>query len=190
MNTKSEEAESEEILLQKKTRHPFEFIASIGAIATVIWIVCKFVLILCIVPTRSMQPTVPAKSCVIASRLDHTYERYDVVAFYPPDEPDVLYLKRIIGLPGETIRVRKGLAYVKQEDGQYKELDYSFIRNVPVSDEELEYTIPEDCYFMLGDNRDRSYDSRFWRNPYVPSDNIVGVGKFVFHFSNIQYKAK
>lgn len=185
----TEEPEKKETMLKCLKRKKFKYL-TYAAILAAIWILCKVVLIFCIVPTRSMQGTVPVKSCVIASRLDHTYERYDIVAFYSLDEPDVLYLKRIIGLPGETIRVRKGLAYVKQDNGQYKELDYSFIRNVPVSDEEMEFTIPENCYFMMGDNRDESHDSRYWDNPYVPSENIVGVGKYVFYFSNVQYKEK
>lgn len=92
--------------------------------------------------------------------------------FKYPDDPEQkeLYIKRIIGLPGETINIVNGKVYI---DGKKTPLDDSFCPETPIGDFGP-YTVPEGCYFMLGDNRNCSKDSRFWENTYVREDQIVG----------------
>ena len=99
-------------------------------------------------------------------------ERFDIVIFKYPDDPEQkeLYIKRIIGLPGETINIVNGKVYI---DGKKTPLDDSFCPETPIGDFGP-YTVPEGCYFMLGDNRNCSKDSRFWENTYVREDQIVG----------------
>ena len=99
-------------------------------------------------------------------------ERFDIVIFKSPDDPEQkeLYIKRIIGLPGETINIVNGKVYI---DGKKTPLDDSFCPETPIGDFGP-YTVPEGCYFMLGDNRNCSKDSRFWENTYVREDQIVG----------------
>ena len=81
-----------------------------------------------------------------------------------------LFIKRGIGLPGETVTIRDGKVYI---DDSTEPLDDSFTPETPVGDFGP-YVVPENSYFMLGDNRNWSKDSRFWENTYVTFDEIVG----------------
>ena len=86
------------------------------------------------------------------------------------DDESQLFIKRIIGLPGETVEIIDGKVYI---DGSEAPLDDSFTPETPTGNYGP-YTVPENCYFMLGDNRNNSKDSRFWQNTYVERDKILG----------------
>jgi signal peptidase I len=135
-----------------------------------------------------MENTIMTGDLLLSTRYDkHDISRYDIVVFIPPDDPEDYYIKRVIGLPGETILVEDGKVYA---DGV--ELDDSFIAEEMDESGDGTYTVPDDCYFMLGDNRNHSYDSRFWDTKYVPLENIVAKAKFRWFpftaFGNITYK--
>lgn len=135
----------------------------------------NFVVVHANVPTGSMMDTVPEKSRIIGNRLSYVFsdpQRYDVVAFEFPDNEDEIYLKRIIGLPGETVQVIAGKVYI---NGSSEPLDDSFTRELPSpSSNSGPFKVPEDCYFMMGDNRNNSHDSRKWVNKYVKKEKILG----------------
>ena len=97
-------------------------------------------------------------------------ERFDIVIFKYPDDESQLFIKRVIGLPGETVEIKDGKVYI---DGSETPLDDSFIPET-MKGSFGPYQVPEDCYFMLGDNRNNSKDSRYWKNTYVRFDQIVG----------------
>lgn len=131
------------------------------------------------VPTSSMENTIMADSRIIINRLSYISDspkRGDIVAFQCPDEePDSIpYLKRIIALPGETIQGTGGKVYIDE-----KELPEPYIIDTVTSDFGT-YTVPENCYFMMGDNRTNSWDSRFWENKYVEKNDIVGKALFEY----------
>ena len=73
-------------------------------------------------------------------------------------------------MPGETVTINEGKVYINDSDTP---LDDSFIREPMETEGKSTYKVPEDSYFMMGDNRNESYDSRFWDNPYVSKDKIV-----------------
>ena len=79
-----------------------------------------------------------------------------------------MYVKRIIGLPGDVVEVKNGEVYV---NGEALEEDY-----IKETTEGFygPYEVPEDCYFMMGDNRNNSLDSRYWDNKFVEEDKILG----------------
>ena len=138
-------------------------------------IVNNFILINALVPSESMEKTIMTGDRIFGFRLAYEWnepERFDIVIFKYPDDPEQkeLYIKRIIGLPGETINFVNGKVYI---DGKKTPLDDSFCPETPIGDFGP-YTVPEDGYFMLGDNRNCSKDSRFWENTYVREDQIVG----------------
>lgn len=127
------------------------------------------------VPSSSMEDTLEPGDLVFGTRYDaQEIERYDVMVFQAVDE-DVCYVKRVIGLPGETIKVENGKVYA---DGI--ELDDSFVKGNMDSSGDGTFKVPEGSYFMMGDNRNHSSDSRFWETPYVPAENMVGHAKVVF----------
>ena len=138
-------------------------------------IVNNFILINALVPSESMEKTIMTGDRIFGFRLAYKFEepeRFDIVIFKYPDDPEQkeLYIKRVIGLPGETVNIVNGKVYI---NGEQTPLDDSFCPETPIGDFGP-YTVPEDCYFMLGDNRNCSKDSRFWENTYVREDQIVG----------------
>ena len=136
------------------------------------------------IPSGSMEGTIRTNSVVFSTRYDvgeGKLERYDILTFAAPDDSEVAYIKRLIGLPGETVEVKEGKVYA---DGV--ELDDSFMNGMQNQMGDGVYEVPEGCYFFLGDNRNNSRDSRFWDNPYVPLKNIQAKAKCIlFPFSDI-----
>lgn len=110
--------------------------------------------------------------------------RGDVVVFRPPHDPTQDYIKRVIGLPGETIRIVDQVVFVRPpgEEGYMPLVEPYGSHQDPEAAPDLgdldPVTIPEDQYFVMGDNRDNSLDSREWGT--VPRDRIVGRGLLVY----------
>lgn len=100
-------------------------------------------------------------------------ERGDIVVFWYPNDPDKSYVKRIIGLPGETVEVRDGRIFINGRELEEPYLDaqrnLAHITKAPVH-------VTEHYYFVMGDNRDNSYDSRSWG--LVPEKYIYGKALF------------
>lgn len=137
------------------------------------------------VPSASMEETVMTGDRLIGNRLAYVTkdpERFDIIFFKYPDDESRIFIKRIIGLPGETVEVRDGKVYINDEATP---LDDSFIRE-PMQGSFGPYEVPENCYFVMGDNRNDSLDSRFWTNKFVEKDKILGKAMFrYFPFSDI-----
>lgn len=143
------------------------------------------------VPTGSMETTIMSKSRVIGSRLSYINsdpKRGDVVIFHFPDDPTgkTYYVKRIIGLPGETVDIVDGKVYIDGSDTPLEEpyvnlsVDEEFGPFTAPEESYGPYMVPEGCYFMLGDNRNNSLDARFWENKYVAKDKIIAKVLFSY----------
>ncbi len=101
----------------------------------------------------------------------HEPERGDVIIFHPPFNEHDDYIKRIIGLPGESIEIEQGTVYIHTKDGRALPLNEPYITERSSQSFKGD-TIPENEYFVLGDNRNNSYDSRGgWT---LPRKNIIG----------------
>lgn len=109
----------------------------------IIVVIFKVIIFIGYVPSESMEPTIPAGSTIIGIRSFSELHRGDIVIF---KHDNTYMVKRIAAEPGETI-----------ENSITGEL----------------LTIPKDSYYVLGDNSDNSYDSRYWKDPYISSDNIM-----------------
>ena len=148
------------------------------------------VLMLDLVPTGSMAGTIQPGDILISTRYDkEDVDRYDIMVFIPPDNPDTYYIKRVIGLPGETILVYDGDVYA---DGV--KLDGSFLPERMDRRGDGEYVVPDGCYFMMGDNRNHSLDARYWDEKFVPVENMVAKARItIFPFSragSLAYEVK
>lgn len=150
-----------------------EYLKMIIFVVAVVLVVNNFLLINAKIPSESMEQTIMTGDRVFGNRLAYVFgepERYDIIIFKYPDNEKELFIKRIIGMPGETVEIKDGKVYI---NGSEEPLKDSFTPETPVGDYGL-YTVPEDSYFVLGDNRNYSRDSRFWNNPYVAEDKILG----------------
>lgn len=164
----------------------WEYVKMIIIVVVVVLVVNNVVLINAKIPSQSMEKTIMTGDRIFGFRLAYGInldlfgheiskktkdpERYDIVIFKYPDDEEQLFIKRVIGLPGETVEIKDGKVYI---DGAETAIDDSFIPE-KMRGSYGPYTVPEDCYFMLGDNRNNSKDSRFWKNTFVRFDQIVG----------------
>lgn len=143
-----------------------------------------------VIPSGSMENTLLIGDHLIMSRVGYDAgvpftnwhlplwrnpQRQQVVIFKPPFEPNAPdYVKRVIGLPGDTIDIREGSVWI---NGQRLAEKYTNGRTEPY-ELHTPYKVPENCYFVMGDNRGNSYDSRFWG--CVPRKDIIGSPVIIY----------
>ncbi len=188
------------------------------------------------IPSGSMYPTLMVGDYLFVSKSAYGYSRYsfplglggfdgrilqskgpkrgDVVVFKLPSDTQIDYIKRVIGLPGDTIQMIGGQLYINdavvprepvgmvqyqeytdgpvQDVMQYKQtlpngkvIDIYERGDAEALDNTQKFTVPEGHYFMMGDNRDNSQDSRVQEMVgFVPADNLVGRARFIFFSTN------
>lgn len=182
------------------------------------------------IPSGSMLPNLLIGDYLFVSKFSYGYSRYsfpfgivplpksrvfsakprrgDVAVFKLPSNTSINYIKRIIGLPGDRIQMKKGQLFInenlitQQDDGIYKHIykrrfEQNFdkykellengkfysvlnINDYQTLDNTEEFIVPENEYFVMGDNRDNSLDSRANGGWFVPLENFVGKGNFIF----------
>lgn len=127
------------------------------------------------VPSSSMETTIMTGDRIVGFRLSYAFsdpKRGDIMIFKFPDDESVLFVKRLIGMPGDTVEVHDGNVYINGEV-----LDEPYL-NVVTEGNFGPYQVPEDSYFMMGDNRNNSMDSRYWENTFLKRDKVVGKAIF------------
>ena len=153
------------------------------------------------IPTGSMEPTLLVGDHLMVNRYMFRHEslpwldrlmptrdvrRGDVVVFKYPDDPTKDFIKRVIGLPGETVEMRANEVYIdgKKIDETYRWLDPRFVARARFGDPRMmeagPFHVPAGCYFAMGDNRYNSQDSRFWEHTFVRQDEIKGRALFIW----------
>ncbi len=155
-------------------REIIEWIIVIAISALLALALDKFIIVNAKIPSASMEPTIMTGDRLIGNRLAYINDlpqRGDIVIFKYPDNEKEYFIKRVIGLPGETVTVKNGLVYIDDSDTPLDESDY--VVTTPLGDFGP-YKVPEGAYFMMGDNRNNSMDSRYWNHPYVYKDKILG----------------
>ncbi len=155
-------------------REVFEWIMVILISAALAFALDKFIIVNAKIPSASMEPTIMTGDRLIGNRLAYLNkdpERGDVVIFLFPDNEKEYFIKRVIGLPGETVSIRGGKVYINDSPQPLDESAY--VMTTPLGDFGP-YTVPQGAYFMMGDNRNNSMDSRYWNQPFVYKDKILG----------------
>jgi signal peptidase I len=117
-----------------------------------------------------------------------TIKRRDIIVFKYPEEPDRDFIKRVIGLPGETVEVREKKVYINGTalDEPYVHFltgpsgpsEFHEVTSFDVRERYGPVTVPADHYFVMGDNRDNSQDSRYWG--FLPRENIKGKSLIIY----------
>ena len=157
------------------------------------------------IPSGSMEPTLQIKDRIFVERFSRFYktpERGDVMVFYPPSTElqntplklfarltgffckDIAYIKRVIGMPGDKFEIKtdktgKSMVYIN--DKPYEENYIKSVYDYSICTEAMHcgpFTIPEGEYFMMGDNRGNSQDSRYWGT--LKEDRFIGKAVFLF----------
>jgi signal peptidase I len=155
-----------------------------------------------VVPSASMSPTILPGDRILANKLEYQLrdpQRFDVVIFRVPDNPQQRYVKRLVGLPGETVEVKDGRVRINGEElpqqpaptppppGAQGEIRWETrdgrTHQVLVSDNRdgddmPPQTVPPHAYFVLGDNRNLSRDSRHFS--FVPAGDLVGEAQCLY----------
>ena len=168
-------------------------------VIAVVFVLTQFVIINVRVPSGSMENTIMTKDRLIGFRFSYWFDepqRGDIILFsYPVDEKQT-YIKRVIGLPGETVEIRDGTIYI---DGSSEPLEEDYLKETWTWENDgYTFKVPEGCYFVLGDNRNDSEDGRFWAQialnegkastpeeaepySYVKKDEIKGKAIFKYY---------
>lgn len=145
----------------------------IAAVAALL--INRFILINAEIPTGSMENTIMIGDKLIGFRLSYLFDepkRGDIIIFKYPDDETQNYVKRVIGCPGETVVIRDGKIYI---DGSQEPLKEDYLpEEWIVATGPYTFYVPEDAYLVLGDNRNNSFDARYWTNTYVQKDKILG----------------
>jgi len=128
-----------------------------------------------IVNGASMDPAFETSQYLIIDQISYRFEepkRGEVIVFYFPEDTSKFFIKRIIGLPEETVTIERGNVSVTTASGENISLDEPYIAPQNASDSTLAVKLGKNEYFVMGDNRESSSDSRIW-GP-LPRDLIVG----------------
>jgi len=138
------------------------------------FIIKSLILQISYIPTGSMIPTLNEREAVLVLRIPYYFrepKRGEIIVFKYPEDPTKEYVKRLIGLPGDKVEIKNGVVYIND-----KPLEEPYVKNKS-SDNYGPVTVPHDSYFVLGDNRPVSVDSRYWG--FVPKKNLVGKAVFL-----------
>lgn len=162
-----------------------DFVLPIGFALVAALGIRTFVATAAVVPSASMYPTIPATSprqfsVIAVDKLATEFgsiHRGEVVTFHFPDKPSEIFVKRVVGLPGDMVTVTENAVYING-----KRLDESNINIAKSNGTALgTYHVPAGHYFMLGDNRPPSDDSRLWVHKYVARSAIIGRADLVMY---------
>jgi len=183
------------------------WITELIVIVMVVLLIRAFVAQAYNIPSGSMKPTLLVGDFILVNKLVYRFsepQRGDIVVFKYPIDPNIDFIKRIIALPGEEVEVRNNQVFINgkplplievgrgEENGVrkviYEEVlpegikhKVQFYEDFPFSKRDFgPVVVPPNHYFVMGDNRDNSEDSRYWG--FLPKENIVGKA-FVIYFS-------
>ncbi len=152
----------------------FEMVETVAIAIVAVFLVRTFVAQPFLVSGSSMEPTFLNGNYLLVDELTYDFrapERGEVIVFHYPKDTSVYFIKRIIGLPGETVSINDGIVTITDQ-GQKEVLQEPYIPD-PGTFSNFTETLGPNQYFVMGDNRNASFDSRSW-GP-VPRSDIVGL---------------
>ena len=176
--------EEKNISKEEKTsplKEALSWVLTFAAAILVALVLKNFVIINATVPTGSMENTIMPGDDLFGFRLAYQFsepKRGDIIIFKYPDDEEEKYVKRIIGLPGETVRISNAKVYIDDSETPLQE---EYLKDEwTVATGPFEFQVPEGCYFVMGDNRNDSWDARYWDNTYVAREKIIGKAEWVY----------
>lgn len=158
----------------------FQLLVYFVIICVVVFFVNKYVTQRNVVDGDSMYPTLHDKDSVMIDKLSYRFhepERFDIIVFPYNEEERIFYIKRIIALPGETVQIINGEIYVNDAVLE-EDYGYEAIADYTMGTAKMPITLGEDEYFVLGDNRNNSIDSRDEDVGLIKREEIRGKAYF------------
>lgn len=174
----------------------FSWLLMVVVILAAVWVLTNYIIVNARIPSGSMENTIMTGDRLIGTRFSYWFtgpQRGDIALFHWPVDPKTIYIKRVIGLPGEKVTIRQGKIYINDSETPLKE-DY-LKEEWTEENDGMTFQVPENCYLMLGDNRNNSQDSRYWADvaieegkakteaeaqkyTYVRRDQFIGKAAF------------
>lgn len=195
-----------------------EYARALFPVVLIVFVLRSFIVEPFRIPSGSMLPSLHIGDFILVNKFSYGIrlpvinqkiipvggpDRGDVMVFRYPKDPKLNFIKRVIGLPGDTIGYRNKKLFIngkevpRIEDGEYNfsqlklrgtsasryletidDSTHSILLDDGLRSRDMEVTVPEGNYFVMGDNRDHSNDSRYWR--FVPESNVVGKAFFIW----------
>lgn len=160
-----------------------DYLIPIAVAIVLALLIRQFLIYKIVVPTASMYPTIKDNDQIMVTKVysPNSLKRGDIVVFDSKELNEEL-IKRLIGLPNDKVKITSnGEVYVNDT-----KLNQPYVVNN--GGKSGDFTVPEGHYFFLGDNRSNSWDSRYWKNPYIAWSDIKGKARFIiFPFNRMQF---
>jgi len=178
-------------MLKNRIQNPIirgiaEWLLAIAVAALLFVVVRSFLFRIAHVTGSSMEPTLSHGDMVVLNRLSYIFTTPrvgDIVAFPFPEDPSEFYIKRIIALPGDVVDLHEGIFFI---NGQAIDDAFSQMPTVSLGDVQFPITVEDGLFFVLGDNRNGSMDSRFSSVGNVPARDMVGrVAVRIYPFNRL-----
>lgn len=173
--------------IKKKKSTVREYAEAIAIAVVLAFFIRIFIVEAFKIPSGSMIPTLLVGDHLLVSKFTYKFTepaRGDIVVFKYPDDPSRNFIKRIIAVGGDTIEVRDKVVYVNRTRQEEPYVQYVTQEVFPAESSSRDnfgpVTVPQNAYFMMGDNRDSSLDSRFWENRFVNRRAIVGKALIIY----------
>lgn len=169
-------------------REAFGFVRYMVVAAITVSVVTKVFFPFIFVPTSSMENEIPREGFVFCNKVRYwkanAPKRGDVVLFKRMElmNDDKLYVKRVVGLPGEKIEIIDGITYI---DG--KKYEETWLKEEPKKENFGPFYVPLGYYFCMGDNRNNSYDCRYWQEHYISEEDIEAKCNIVISGKGINF---
>lgn len=172
MGSQRKEKRSQEVSAVKEV---FSWILTIVLAVVAALFIKNYIIINANIPSGSMENTIMTGDRLFGYRLAYKKDapkRGDIIIFKYPDDETENYVKRVIGLPGETVVVEDAKIYI---NGSAVPFEENYLKeDWTVAKGPYTFEVPKDSYLVMGDNRNNSYDARYWENTYVKRDKILG----------------
>ena len=163
----------------EKKKELIKFFIQLFFVLMAVFLITKFWLPTVRVTSESMEPTLYKGDYLIGTKIFKNVERGDIVGLRYPVDRNLIIIKRVIGLPGEKVSIKNGKVYINGSPLEEDYIKYEWTRYK----DGYEFEVPDGCYFMMGDNRNWSLDSRFWADEAEKNqlkDKDGGTESFTF----------
>ena len=164
----------------------WDYVKMIIIVVVVVLVVNNVVLINAKIPSESMENTIMTGDRYFGLRISYLFEepqRQDIIVFKFPDDESRVFVKRIIGIPGDIVEIKNDTVYVNGE-----QLEEPYLKEPMSLGQNMVFEVPADSYFVMGDNRNISNDARYWNNTYVKKEQIIGKAIVKYYSGKVTFE--